>query len=1350
MIMGAHYRFSLIHALGLLTLAVVAFVIAVAGLAMAGWIFGFGLFNQWFSSHAGHPGAIPPGLSPDAALCFILCGIALWALRETAGNVATAKAPAEKFLIETALLRASLVKVSEDEPEKQLESGPEEAESDKLENRAGVYSRRLAQLCASVAAAIAVATLAGFIFGWDASVGGWLAQLAAAVGHWSGQGALSARMAPTTAFAFLLNGVALTMLDVETRRGARPAQHLALVALFLSLVVALGHAYQISTLYNFFSAEGWPEMTALTAGIFVALSVGVVFARPRSGLVSLLTSQSAGGYVARRMLPAAILAPAALGWLRLFGEKAGYLNRPFGISLLVLSNILFFIILIWRSATALHNFDTERMTAETALYKAYTDLQRRVGEQTNELMRANQDLWAEMIERERVEEDLWRDRGETADAFETAPVCANRISPGGIILWANEADLKLLGYSGDEYVGHHLSEFHTDPLIVEEMLGLLLQGENLDNYEAILRAKDGSTRHVAVSSTSLWKDDNLVSVRLFTRDVTENRIIEETLLDSERNAWLEVERLEAMYQTSPTGMALVDCDLRYAMVNDVMGEMLNAIGALPVDRVINSAVREVSPRLADLTEAHFNQVLREGAPLLNVELRAVGAAGAGEERDWLISYAPLKDADDMILGVNVVALDVTGRKRPAGAGPVWSEGDPAAGRPQSIADSVPAMFWMSGEDKVLNFFSKGWLEYTGRTPDQEMENGWAEGIHPEDFERCLEAYVEAFNDSREFELEYRLRRHDGLYRWVLNHGAPRFHPDGTLAGYVGACVDIHERKEKEEALRARERASRGILESSADRIDALDLDGALVSINDRGIRLMGGDDVSAYAGAPWADLWEAEWREEARRAVETAKAGGKGHFVGSSKTAGGDLKWWSVIVCPSAGQGEAPEGLVAVLRDVTEAREIRNERDELLSRERAARGEAEDANRLKDEFLATVSHELRAPLNAIQGWVKLLRDGRLSPEEAARALETVERSTRAQNRIISDLLDVSRIITGKLRLNARAIHPAPVIEAVVESLRAAAEAKEIDIELGLDRDAGPISGDSDRLRQILWNLVSNAIKFSSKQGRVRVKLERVGSNVEISVSDNGVGIAADFLPYVFDRFRQGDSSSTRRQGGLGLGLAIVRHLTEMHGGSVTAESPGADQGATFTLRFPLVTQVPAKENGRKHAVIEAATFARFSASEVTQAPELGGLRVLAVDDDSDARDLIKTILTQCGAVVETAGSIGQALAVFERPEEWQPELLISDIEMPEADGYQLIRKLREIESQRDRRIPAIALTACARVEDRLRSLSAGFQMHVTKPVEPAELLTIVASLTGRLGRQRSLFVATEGARQEAG
>ena len=1018
--MSSQFRFSLIHVLGLLTLAVGAIVIVMACLAIAGWIFGFGVFPFLNRSRA------PLGITPDAALCFILCWVSLWVLRESTGKSSDG-ASADRGFLRADLILASLIKgadggkssgadfatescgqggLSEQGAEDKssgidgarsgsVEANVAERDKPEMKSSARGFPRRLAQLFASVAVIISVSVLAGYLFGldiWPVSAGGWVSHVGAALRDSDGHGSFSTRMAPSAAFAFLLNGVALTMLDVETRGGARPAQHLGLTALFLSLLVALGHAYQTSPLQNFILVSGWPEMTTLMAMIFVALSIGVVCARPRSGMVSLLSSASPGGYLARRLAPAAILIPVIIGSSALLGVKAGYFEVSFGALLITAGSILLFLGLIWRSAIRLRDIDADRALAEAALCKAYSDLQKRVSEQAAELMRANQDIWAEMIERERVAEE----------------------------------------------------------------------------------SQEG---------------------------VTERMRIETRLRES---------------------------------------------------------------------EARFNLMV----------------------------------------------------------------------------DSAPAMIWVSDADKVCNFFNKSWLDHTGRTPTfmaPIAENGWVEDIHPEDVGDCLKIYDEAFECHREFTMEYRLRRQDGQYRWIFNRCAPLFDSDGAdrakkmFVGYIGYCLDIHERKERE--------------------------------------------------------------------------------------------------------------------------RRVENERDGLLSREKSLREEAEDVNRLKDEFLATVSHELRAPLNAIHGWVKLLREGRLNSDETSRALEIIERGARAQNRIISDLLDVSRIITDKLRLNARPVRPAAVIESAVESLRQAADAKGIEIELVLDDQAGPVEGDSDRLRQIVWNLVSNAIKFTPDRGQVRVKLERVENYVEISVRDTGFGIAPDFLPFVFDRFRQGDGSSARRQGGLGLGLAIVRRLTEMHGGSVQAQSPGPDQGATFVVKLPLIAQASDETNESYEAnetYVTPMSQAPYTTDEshasdaVDQAPELDGLRVLAVDNDSDARDLIKTILTQYGAVVETAGSTSQALTFFERPEEWQPELLISDIEMPEADGYQLIRQLREMESRRGRRAPAIALTAYARTEDRLRSLSAGFDMHVTKPVEPMELLTIVASLTGRLSRPRNLYKTDNIARSMAG
>jgi PAS domain S-box-containing protein len=969
MIMSEQYRFNLFHVLGLLTVAVGAIVIAMACLAIAGWVFGFGVFPYFNQSGA------PLGITPDAALCFILCWISLWVLRESTG-----KTPVERPL------------------DKSSDRG-DAAEGEKAEEKSSGqrFSRRLAQLFASVAVVISLSVLAGYLFGldaWPAQASGWASHLGSVLRDWRdlhGQGILSTRMAPSAAFAFLLNGIALTMLDVETRGGARPSQHLGLISLFLSLLFVLGHAYQISPLQHFILRRGWPEMTTLTAMIFVALSIGVVCARPRNGLISLLVSESPGGYVARRLLPAAIVIPITFGSAALLGVRAGYFEGTFGVLLVTMASVPFFLGLIWRSAMRLRDRDVERAIAEKELSKAYSDLLIHVREQDAELKRANADVWAERIERERVAEE----------------------------------------------------------------------------------SQEGLTER-----------------------------------------------------------------------------------------------KQIETRLHE-TEARFRLVV----------------------------------------------------------------------------SSAPAMIWISDAEKICNFFNKSWLDHTGRAATfmiQGAENGWAEDVHPEDVGGCLEIYDGAFSERREFTMEYRLRRQDGQYRWVLNHGAPLLDSGGAdadekvFAGYIGYCLDIHERKERE--------------------------------------------------------------------------------------------------------------------------RQVENERDELLSREKVLRGEADDINRLKDEFLATVSHELRAPLNAIQGWVKLLRAGRLNQDETARALEVIDRGARAQNRIISDLLDVSRIITDKLRLNARPIQLAAVVESAIESLRPAAAAKEIDIELMSDGQAGTVAGDSDRLRQIVWNLLSNAIKFTPDRGQVQVKMERAGDHVEITVSDTGVGIAPEFLPFVFDRFRQGDGSSTRRQGGLGLGLAIVRHLTEMHGGSVCAQSPGPDQGATFVVKLPLATPLDNVPDGSADEADPSDVADVTHVSHMPNTPytshagfdlepsdvmdstmELDGLRVLAVDNDSDARDLIKTILTQYGAVVETASSTGQALALFERPEEWQPELLISDIEMPEADGYQLIRKLREMESRRGRRVPAIALTAYARTEDRLRSLSAGFHMHVTKPVEPVELLTIVASLTGRLSRSRNIY-----------
>jgi PAS domain S-box-containing protein len=414
-------------------------------------------------------------------------------------------------------------------------------------------------------------------------------------------------------------------------------------------------------------------------------------------------------------------------------------------------------------------------------------------------------------------------------------------------------------------------------------------------------------------------------------------------------------------------------------------------------------------------------------------------------------------------------------------------------------------------------------------------------------------------------------------------------------------------------------------------------------------------------------------------------------------------------------------GVIIVFHDVSERRRAEQEREQLLKREQVARSEAEAANRLKDEFLATVSHELRTPLNAILGWAALLNRGTLEEEAAGNALRVIERNARAQAQIIDDILDVSRIITGKLRIKVQPVDLAPVIQTAIDALRPAAAAKTITVTTSLDHKGGLVVGDPDRLQQIIWNLLSNAIKFTLKDGRIDVRLERVDSHIEVRVSDTGIGIDQKFLPYAFERFRQADSSMSRTHSGLGLGLAIVRHLVELHGGTVRAESAGEGQGTVFTVELPSAVAAELTTEPIESNLIES------SAGSSASAPDLTGLRVLVVDDEQDTREVLTLALHLYGANVRAANSTADALEAFI---EWKPNVLISDLGMPGEDGYTLIRKVREQGSD----IPAAALTAYAGEQDRQRALSAGYQTHIPKPVDPLTLAAAVAVLANQKKR----------------
>lgn len=528
-----------------------------------------------------------------------------------------------------------------------------------------------------------------------------------------------------------------------------------------------------------------------------------------------------------------------------------------------------------------------------------------------------------------------------------------------------------------------------------------------------------------------------------------------------------------------------------------------------------------------------------------------------------------------------------------------------------------------------------------------------------------------------------------------------------------------------------------IIESADDAIISKTLEGIITSWN-KGAERIFGYTAEEAVGKPVTMLIPDDHMDEEPNILARLRAGDRiEHYETVRVTKDGRLIDISLTVSPIKGPNGQIVGASKIARDITDQRQARKALDAAYEAANRARGEAEraaaenqrlydqaeESSRLKEEFLATISHELRTPLSAILGWTRMLRLGQLNQEDETKALDTIERNARAQAQLIDDLLDVSRIVTGKLRMDVRPAEPNSFIDAAVEAVRPAAEAKGVRVQKVMDTGTVSIPGDPVRLQQVVWNLLSNAIKFTPRGGRVQIRSERVNSHLEIVVSDTGQGISPDFLPHVFDRFRQADQKTSRQHGGMGLGLAIVRHLVELHGGTVRATSDGVGQGATFTVMLPIapVYQVdPAA--GRVHP----AAIDLLPANDNTD--RLDGLTILVVDDEPDTRELLKQGLEYCGATVRLAASASAALTALERN---VPDVLISDIGMPGVDGYDLIRQVRSLQTGQGRRVAAIALTAYTRVEDRLQALRAGYDMHVPKPVELTELCAVAVSLTRR-------------------
>jgi PAS domain S-box-containing protein len=551
---------------------------------------------------------------------------------------------------------------------------------------------------------------------------------------------------------------------------------------------------------------------------------------------------------------------------------------------------------------------------------------------------------------------------------------------------------------------------------------------------------------------------------------------------------------------------------------------------------------------------------------------------------------------------------------------------------------------------------------------------------------------------------------------LIEHYSKTLVADGTNIGRVWSFRDVSERKRTDE-MRNRLAA---VVESSDDAIISKTLDGTITTWNASAERMYGYT-AEEIIGKPITTIVPRDRFDEETSILKRLQRGERiDHFETVRVRKDGSPLDVSITVSPIRDASDNVIGASKIARDISERKRADEERERLLASERAAREEAERVSVMKDEFLATLSHELRTPLNAILGWSQLLATGTSDEEDLRQGLDAIERNARTQTQLIEDLLDMSRIVSGKVRLDVQWTDLANVIHQAIDAVRPSADAKQIHLRKILDPRAGPVSGDPTRLQQIVWNLLTNAIKFTPKGGAVDILLQRVNSHLEIVVRDSGIGIEPEFLPLVFERFRQADSSSTRSFSGLGLGLSIVKNLAELHGGIVQASSEGSGKGATFTVRLP--TAVVRRTEDREHPTAPKPPLWQG------EKMQLSGVRVLVVDDEPDARELIKRVLNQCEAEVLTARDANEGLALLGTE---RPHVIVSDIGMPDKDGYQFIREVRSLPTSDVSRIPAIALTAFARSDDRTRAMLAGYQVHIAKPIEPQELVATVSSLAAQ-------------------
>ncbi|HKQ76212.1 MAG TPA: PAS domain S-box protein [Blastocatellia bacterium] len=842
----------------------------------------------------------------------------------------------------------------------------------------------------------------------------------------------------------------------------------------------------------------------------------------------------------------------------------------------------------------------------------------------------------------------------------------------------------------------------------------ILSGEVIKGEEIRYRRGDGTETFLSVDSAPIRDQAGRIVLVVTTFiDIGERKRAEESLRESE-------ERFAKAFSASPD--ALVISRISDGVVLEANDSFISMSG-YDRDEVIGKSTIDLGVYVHPADRQRMVTMLKEQNFVRDFEFSM--RLRSGEERLVTFSAEPFE-----LRGVHcwlTIARDITERKR---AEEALRESEERFEKAFRASPDVLIITRLS--DGVILEVNESWTSLFGFDREEVLGKSWTlfnRLVDSEQLERA-QTILKEQNYLRDFEVS--VKEKTGETRLVTISGEPL-----ELRGehcFLTIVHDITERKQAEEALRNSEEQMRrqlayieAIYATAPVGMCFIDTDGRMLSMNER-LAEIHGKTVEDQLGRTVreampqiADIVEPIYR----RVIETGQPILNVEL--SPDITPGVVRHFIVSFSPIKNGDERVLGINVVVMEITQRKAIEEELEQLLRQEKAAREEAEAANRMKDEFLATISHELRTPLTSILGWARMLTGGSLTNLQARHAMDVIAQSAQSQTRLIEDILDTSRIITGNLKLDARPVAIEQVFHAAIDVIQPSAEAKGVGLNEVVDVPGGAVLGDASRLQQALWNLLSNAVKFTNEGGSIEARLRRAEGQIEITISDTGIGIEPQFLPYVFERFRQADSASTREYGGLGLGLAITRHIVEMHGGGVSASSPGKGQGATFKIRLPLISasRLPEMESPLAPAAAPKAKEQRASEN----GHRLDGVRVLLVEDNPDTLDMLRFIFRERGAEVIAASSVDEALEALEN---WRPDALVSDIAMPDRDGYDLIQEIRSREPEQGGLIPAVAVTAYTRAEDRVRALAAGFQMHVAKPIDPDELIAVVASLTGQI------------------